>query len=179
MGDPYGCNCDIEFRRLEREHKEALKVARAEGFEQGVKEMTAVMGSDQTDVVKAVRKAYDRDLDAMKKVLEKEAEVKVSKARAEVKWAESRLHANRAEGYAQGMREGGKLVSLLLEAIGQSYGVSITPLVNYEGTKAVEIRCESRAGNGHLVGDILRPGEVVKGLLRVLAQFDTEGLREK
>jgi NCAIR mutase (PurE)-related protein len=100
MGDPYGCNCDIEFRKLERKHEEDLKAARAEGFEQGVREMTAVMGSDQTDVVKAARKVYERDLDAMKKVLEKEAEVKVSKARAEVKWAESRLHAAREEGYA-------------------------------------------------------------------------------
>ena len=100
MGDPYGCNCDIEFRKLERKHEEDLKAARAEGFEQGVREVTAVMGSDQTDVAKAARKAYDRDLDAMKKVLEKEVEVKISKARDEVKWAESSLHANREEGYA-------------------------------------------------------------------------------
>ncbi len=88
MGDPYGCNCDIEFRKLERKHEEDLKAARAEGFEQGVKEMTSVMGSDQTDVAEAARKAYDRDLGAMKKVLEKEVEVKISKARDEVKWAE-------------------------------------------------------------------------------------------
>ncbi len=175
MGDPYGCNCDIEFRKLERKHEEQLKVARAEGFEQGVKEMMASTGSDQTDVVKAARKVYERDLDAMKKVLEKEAEVKVSKARAEVKWAESRLKGAQDEGYAQGIHDGGKIVTLLLEAVGQSYEVSITPWVDYKGTKVVEIRCESRNGNGHLICNMLGPEEVVKGLLRMLSQFDTKG----